>query len=266
MSTAHSPRHEEMLPAYALGALDGEELRELEAHLPGCDECRRLLRGWEDDLEQLAAAAPPLEPSAEVRRRILGATGAAPAAIPARSEPVRRRSQAWVWLPLAAALALLVVGLARQARLQGEIERLQGERDQLAQQVTALDQQLVVARGEAQRMAEALSVINAPGGRAVRLAGLGPTPEAFGHTFIDPERGRALFYAARLPELAPDKDYQLWFFADGKPVPAGVFDVDTNGNGSVRVDRLASDIQGWAVTIEPRGGLPAPSGDIVLKG
>jgi anti-sigma-K factor RskA len=281
MNAPHSPRHEEMLPAYALGALDGEELREMESHLPGCDVCRGQLRGWEDDLERLAAQEAPVEPSAELRRRVLGAAGAAPDAAPApfapaapaapvvRPEPARRRSQARVWLPLAAALALLVLGLARQARLNGEIERLQGERDQLARQVTALDQQLAAARTETQRLAEALSVINAPGGRAVRLAGLGPTPEAFGHTFIDPRQSRAVFYAARLPELAPDQDYQLWFFAGGKPVPAGVFDVDGNGNGSVRVDRIAGGVEGvegWAVTIEPNGGLPQPSGDLVLKG
>jgi anti-sigma-K factor RskA len=224
--------------------------------------CRGQLRDWEDDLERLAALETSVEPSADLRRRVLGA----PSTAPAKPEPARRRSQAWLWLPLAAALALLVLGLARQARLNGEIERLQGERDQLARQVTALDQQLVLARTEAQRMAEALSVINAPGGQAVRLAGLGPAPEASGHTFVDPRQGRAVFYASRLPELAADQDYQLWFFADDKPVPAGVFDVDANGNGSVRVDRLAEGIQGWAVTIEPRGGLPQPSGIAVLKG
>ncbi len=281
MSAPHSPRHEEMLPAYALGALDGEELREMEDHLPGCDVCRHQLRGWENDLERLATLETPIEPSAEVRRRVLEApmasmtpmapvvpiaTPGAAATAPGRPEPARRRSRSWVWLPLAAAFALLALGLARQARLNDEIERLQGERDQLARQVTALDQRLVLARTEAQRMAEALSVINAPGGQAVRLAGSGPTPEASGHTFVDSRQGRAVFYASRLPALASDQDYQLWFFADGKPVPAGVFDVDANGNGGVRVDRLAEGIQGWAVTIEPRGGLPQPSGAIVLKG
>ena len=29
----HSARYDELLPAYALGALDGEELRELEEHI-----------------------------------------------------------------------------------------------------------------------------------------------------------------------------------------------------------------------------------------
>ena len=70
MSSLHSPRHEEMLPAYALGALDGEELREMEGHLPECDVCRGQLRGWEDDLERLAALEMSVEPSAELRRRV----------------------------------------------------------------------------------------------------------------------------------------------------------------------------------------------------
>ena len=40
MTSAHAPRFDDLLPAYALGALDGDELRELEAHLAtGCPTC-----------------------------------------------------------------------------------------------------------------------------------------------------------------------------------------------------------------------------------
>ena len=51
--------------------------------------------------------------------------------------------------------------------------------------------------------------------------------------------GKALFYAY---SLAPPtgKQYQLWFIADGKPVSAGVFDVDREGNGSLLVDHGAA--------------------------
>jgi len=60
MSNIHTPRIEELLPAYALGALEGEELRELEEHLAGgCEECGRQLALWQGDLEELAAAVPP---------------------------------------------------------------------------------------------------------------------------------------------------------------------------------------------------------------
>ncbi len=64
IESPHSSRFEELLPAYALGALDADELREMEDHLAaGCAECRRLLKLWNQDLESLAASVSPVVPS-----------------------------------------------------------------------------------------------------------------------------------------------------------------------------------------------------------
>jgi anti-sigma-K factor RskA len=261
MATPHSTRLEELLPAYALGALDGEDLRELEAHLDvGCDECRRQLDLWNRDLESLAASVPPLPPSDTTRARILRlATGAAPA--PARLPR-------WAFFAAAALLLLSVWGVAGQVRVRGEMERLADERARLAQQVETLDREVALARAEARQAAQALQILAAPSVRSVVMAGLGSTPGASGHTYVNPQTRDALFYAFNLPRLAEDKTYQLWFIADGKPVSAGVFSVDERGTGRLRVEKVADvkDIQAWAVTVEPRGGVPEPTGEMVLKG
>lgn len=271
MSTGHSTRHDELLPAYALGALDGEELRELEAHLAaGCAECDRQLRLWQGDLEELAASVAPVTPSATTRQRVLKLAGARPgSAAPEPAHPPHSNTLArWALLAAAACLLVAVWSGWRQARLGDEIERLDAERGRLEKQVAGMDQQLSAARAETRRMAEALSIITAPGGQAVQLAGLDPSPDASGHTFVDREHGKAVFYARNLPALQPDRTYQLWWIEDGKPVSAGTFDVDEAGTGSVRVERLApsGEIQAWAVTVEPEGGVPQPTGAMVLKG
>ncbi|HEV2855604.1 MAG TPA: anti-sigma factor [Thermoanaerobaculia bacterium] len=260
MTTSHSERIAELLPAYALGALDGEDLRELEEHLAaGCAECRRQLDLWQGDLEALAQSVPPLEPSETTRARILRLPAAAPA-------PQRRPR----WLPFAAAALLLlgVWGIAGQIRMRGEVQRLSAERDRLEHRVAALDREVEQARSEARRAAEALQVLAAPQVSSVVLAGLGPTPGAAGHTYVNPQTHDALFYAFNLPALKPEKTYQLWFIAGGKPVSAGVFSVDPRGTGSLRVENVVDtkDIQAWAVTVEPRGGVPQPTGEMVLKG
>lgn len=256
MSADHSTRHEELLPAYALGAVDGEDLREMEAHLAtGCAECRRQLDLWQGDLEELAASVEPVAPSETARRRVQ------------RLAPSRPRGSRWPLLLAAASLLIAVWSGLRQARLGDELERLGAERDRLARQVAGLDQQLGLARAEADRMAESLAIITSPGSRAIVLAGLGPSPNASGHTFVNPERGKAVFYAFDLPALAPDKTYQLWWIEGGKPVSAGVFSVDERGTGSVQVERAPTGAtDAWAVTIEPAGGVPAPTGEMVLKG
>lgn len=261
MNAEHTPHIEELLPAYALGALDGDDLRELAAHLEtGCAECRRQLDLWERDLEALAASVPPVAPSAVTRQRVLrvaGGAGRSPAGLPR-----------WLLLPVAALLLLAVWGVAGQVRLQGEVRRLTAERDRLSRQAASLENEVATARSDARRMVEALRVITAPGVRTVDLAGLGPTPGAAGHTYVNPREGNALFYAFDLPPLAPDKTYQLWFIAGGTPVSAGTFAVDSQGAGSLRVEDLSGveEIQAWAVTVEPQGGVPQPTGEMVLKG
>jgi anti-sigma-K factor RskA len=265
-TTPHTPRIEELLPAYALGALDGEDLRELEAHwVSGCEDCRRQLALWEGDLEALAAGVEPVQPSDVTRARVLRLAGSVvdPSRMTVHVRPT--------WLGIAAAavlLALALWGLLGQARMERQVRSLEAERDLLSRQVNGLEQQVGLARDEARRAQQALQVLAAPGVQSVVLAGLGPSPGAKGRTYVNPSTRDALFYAFDLPALPADKTYELWFIAAGKPVAAGTFDVDPRGTGTVRVERVtdASQIQAWAVTIEPRGGVPQPTGAMVLKG
>ncbi|MEA2600896.1 MAG: hypothetical protein QOF89_1888 [Acidobacteriota bacterium] len=259
-AVSHSARFEEVLPAYALGALDGDDLRELEEHLAGgCAECRRQLDLWNRDLEALADSVTPVKPSETTRTRILR--------VVAGAAPAPRRLPRWIPLAAAALLAVAVWGVAGQIRLRGELERLTGERDRLAMQVAALGREMSLARNDARQSRQALEVLANPGVQSVVLAGLGPTPKAAGHTYVNPRRGDALFYAFDLPALPQDKTYQLWFIAGGKPVSAGTFAVDEHGTASVRVERVSDvgSIEAWAVTVEPAGGVSKPSGDMVLK-
>lgn len=269
MAVPHSTRHDEMLPAYALGALDGGELRELEEHLAaGCAECERQLALWQGDLEELAASVPPLAPSVETRQRVLrlavSSTGSAPVPFPAR-EPRRSRVPGWLGLAAAALLVLALGSAWWQAR--EEAGRLRADRDRLAQQVAALDRRIAEVQGDNKRLAETLSLITAPGARSVQLAGLGSSPGAAGHTFVNPQERKAIFYAFDLPALAPGKTYQLWWIAAGRPVSAGTFGVDEHGSARILVDQVENvdEIQAWAVTVEPAGGVPQPTGEMVLK-
>lgn len=273
--TGHTSRHDELIPAYALGALDGDDLRELESHLEaGCADCRRQLDFWQGDLEELAASVPPVEPSPETRRRILRLAGVPaagpPPAIPRPAAPRRAPDRPWRWLalPAAALLALSVWSGWRVVDLGKEVRGLRAERDRLARQTAALDRELGLARAEAERMAATLAIVSAPESRTIQLAGLGPAPGAAGRTFVDPEGGRAVFYGFDLPALSADKTYQLWWIAEGRPVSAGTFQADPGGNARLAVDRVedAGAIQAWAVTIEPAGGVPQPTGEMVLKG
>jgi hypothetical protein len=113
-----------------------------------------------------------------------------------------------------------------------------------------------------------LAPVHAASSKAVNLKGLEATPAAFGKAIIDPRSGQGLFYAYKLPPPPPGKTYQLWALEGGKPYDAGIFVTDAQGNGYLLVKKLPrlNQIDAVAVTVEPAGGVPAPTGAMVLLG
>ena len=79
MTSAHASHFDDLLPAYALGALDGDELRELAAHLAtGCPTCegelRRLAAGLGRRLGELLGL-PDLRAARGASAPVIGQAG-----------------------------------------------------------------------------------------------------------------------------------------------------------------------------------------------
>jgi anti-sigma-K factor RskA len=72
-----------------------------------------------------------------------------------------------------------------------------------------------------------------------------------------------------MPSAPPGKAYELWAIPPGgSPIPAGVFTVDAKGAASLRVSPVAAgtDVETFAVTLEPATGVSAPTGAMYLAG
>ena len=103
------------------------------------------------------------------------------------------------------------------------------------------------------------------------MGGLEPSPSAFGRLFLDESTSNAVLQIAELPATPDDKDYQLWIIRDGEPVSAGLFSLDRDRENyylSIEnfVEQDLSLIAAVAITIEPKGGMPQPTGDMFLIG
>ena len=100
------------------------------------------------------------------------------------------------------------------------------------------------------------------------LAGQGTTPEAKARLFWDQQRRHWSVYVNNLPPAPANRSYQLWFVPKaGNPVSAGVFNTEANGSAVVEADVPAGlDLMAAAVTTEPAGGLPQPTGPFALLG
>ncbi len=61
----------DLLPAFALGCLDGEDLVWVTDHLMSCAECQAELEAYYDVTSGLAQAVAPVEPGQTAKTRLL---------------------------------------------------------------------------------------------------------------------------------------------------------------------------------------------------
>jgi anti-sigma-K factor RskA len=257
---SHEP-YDTLAAAWALGALDGEDRAVFERHLAeGCDVCAAELRASADALATVARSVAPMIPPPEVkealRRRIA-------ASAPARLDAARPRRLVWAVASLVAVLAgagftATFVATRYEARLGQMAREAAALRATVQRDETALREQIVEYQS-------AVDLLRDPASQVVLLRGLGPNPEANGRVIWHPTAGGHLF-VANLPTAPTGKAYELWTIGDGAPRPAGVFQVDASGRGTHRIAPLADGqpVKVFAVTLEPEGGVPAPTGPMVL--
>ncbi len=262
------PQFDEDFALFEIGILDGSDKAEFDSHTAACAECRANLAAARAWVPLLALAVPAAEPRAIVRERILEsfrerAGGRLESTRPA---PTRGRLPAPFWSPLWVGLCLiLVVASAWLAvanrRLSGRLSALELTRSQL--EATSRELELASVRARA-----ALDVLTAPETVQVDLAPGAARPVPHGKVFYNSGKG-LLFYATNLRRLPADRTYELWLIpASGAPINAGVFNTDALGNGEVILPPLPLGLTAkvFAVTVEPPGGVPAPTGPKVLIG
>jgi anti-sigma-K factor RskA len=254
---SHEP-FETQAAAYALGALDADELAQFEGHLAGgCAACATAVRELCETLAAVARDAPPMIPPAHVKAGLLRRVAASGSSRP---------SGRWRWLRWALATAAAVVAVSAfvaglvasryEARIGAMARETAAIRADLRRQDAALRDRLAMTQA-------VIDLLRDPATRVVALQGPAANPEAGGRVVWHDTAGGHVF-VAKLPPAPAGKTYELWTFSGGSPRPAGVFTVDASGRASRPVPPAGASVQMFAVTLEPEGGVPAPTGPIVL--
>lgn len=191
----------------------------------------------------------------------------------------------------AVALVLVVGMIFWNLSLQGSVNALAAERDQvrgqmtqLQQQATTLQQQLGQAQGDKQALQTQLNTMQQQLGQfqaAETLLGqpttvVKPLPGKdnrpdFSQFIANDNLKQAVLFAYNMQPVSADKTYEFWLVPkQGNPIPAGTFNVQDDGKGVLTVnmpkDVPMSNLAAGAVTVEPAGGLPQPSGTMVIVG
>ena len=270
-----SGMHDEMIvlaPGYVLGALEADERRAFESHLAECEHCASEVRALGRVTAGLNHAVPQVTPRAALRDRVLLAVGARDVRTGARdvraNEPKTRAT--WVmgnWLAYAACVAVATAAGLYAMNLRARVASLEARLEVAQLRLAAADRAMVDARRVAFETQSAMAVLAASDLIGVDLQGAPAAPQAAGRALWSRQSGM-VFAANNLPPLPAGKIYQVWLVAGGPPVSAGLVAPDEDGRG-VGIFRTSVDVTGpvtVAVTIEPEGGVPAPTGAFYLTG
>jgi anti-sigma-K factor RskA len=238
MATAHEEWFE-LSEIYALGALDGQELKEFEGHLAsGCPICQAYVRETREALLLLHRSITPMTPPASVKTRLFDHI-ASDKIVPLPDEPPRTWRR---WRIITGTLAAGIAG----ALLAGA---------------------LVIKRYEPRHTVyqSVIDLLRDPSTRDLPLYGAGPTPEAAGR-FLWNQSGEGHIFVNRLPAAPEGKMYAVWTLAQSSPPRyVGTITTDATGRGGLHINAPSDQpVETFAVTLEPEGTVAAPSGPMVL--
>ena len=266
-------RYGELAGPYALGILGADERREFEAHLSTCAECQREVREAALVAEGLGRAVEPLEPPADLRQRVIAAALANRSAnVPVPPSAFQRRdartpaagSRLAPWLLAAASFAVVALGLYSWS-LHRRLVETDAALQQAQARLASVESQIASLRTVSDETTQTADVLSAPDVVRVELTGQTDAPRARGRAFWSPSRGLVVA-ANNLPVLPRGRVYQLWVVTGSAKVSAGLMRPDNSGRlrGASRVAGLQA--QAIALTVEPEGGVPQPTGSIYLVG
>jgi anti-sigma-K factor RskA len=232
-------RFEELAALNAVGLLDEAGRRELLAAAERDVEISRLVDEFHETANQLAYEAPEVPPPASLREKIF------------RDLPAQSSSSKIVpfhnWLPFAVAACLMALAISQST------------------QIGALKKQLTTASSDIKR----LSASNAYLGLQLQMLDA-KDPAATDPTYAaskimvawDPNEHRGVVALQNLPNPPAGHDYQLWVLDPSAlaPVSAGI----VTASRAFAVQPIHSGSPGFAVSLEPAGGRPEPTGPILF--
>jgi anti-sigma-K factor RskA len=248
-----------LIESYVLGLATEEERMEVEKMCQLYPEVQASRTDFEYALEALALEEAAMPPAA-LKQTIMAGIDQADNNEGARLVNLQNDEQGKVrrlrFGPIAAAAStlLLIASVAANLILYNQYKQSKSQLTALQQtqqqQLADLNQQLADVKKDA-------AMINDPKMAKIVMKGLPETPEALATVYWHTGSKDVYLMVNNLPKPAADQQYQLWAIIDGKPVDAGLLNMEEQS--AVHKMKNIPQAQAFAVTLEKRGGSPTPN-------
>jgi len=182
--------------------------------------------------------------------------------VPREMIPVRRSVN---WYAIAATVALVITG-AQLFRVTSERERMRSQLAQLTPADTTKSpvDSLTLALSQKDSM---IAAMTGPDVKVVALTNQGAR-QPLGRMMWNRSSNDWIMVTYNLRPPKPGMTYQVWLVTADAKISAGTFRPDANGNtfmhAKYALDRNA--LRAVAITEEPEGGMPSPTGPMVVAG
>jgi anti-sigma-K factor RskA len=279
----------ELLPLEALCLLDGEEAREMTAHLAEfCDECLPELHAFRETLAAMAVSEAADAPADHIWQRlawrleqdVTASTASDRTGSRSTDRSVRRgESRGWsIGAALAASIAIVTTTLAyhfsgqfsaTRHAAEAEVAALDARVRDLDVKLMNRDRELISLREQLATASQMTRAVLAPDLHTIKLMPMPPAPDAAGLVAMSASRGHCVVEIAGLPPSPTDKTYELWWIGSKSgPVRAALFNPGPDGGATVTPESPpeGEQILASAVTLEPARGMNKPTGSMYLKG
>jgi HAMP domain-containing protein len=159
--------------------------------------------------------------------------------------------------------------------LRNELQQRTHDVTETKEQLTLRDAELEEARAQLSRQSgthvpgtpqdELAALLRMPNAKTVSLTGSDLAKRAAGVLLYDSRTQKVWLYSVNLPECPSGTTYQLWAIRD-KPISIGTFQMDTGETAHLLVKKVLNftDAKTFAVSLEPAGGRPQPTGPMYL--
>jgi anti-sigma-K factor RskA len=277
---SHNEKFEELCAGYVLNALDENERQEFEQLFKEASEKeKRFYKQMKSSAHQLAFTIEQSVPSASVKKQLMdkirsekdSGTNTTQTSIDERPVSTKETDTDesefnWQAFAVAASFALLLVSLSLIFYSFNLSSKISEREHIIAEQQSTITE----LKTRLQQKEEMLSILEAREVDMVLMSGLEVNPDGYGKVIWDSETQKALLQVSNLPAVPKDKDYQLWLIKNNTPVSAGVFAVNDEGDKFFKIEKMADadeqSANAFAITMEPKGGMPQPTGDMYLMG
>lgn len=276
---------EELISAYALGALDGQELKEVEDLLAsGSTDAKELISQYQEVASNLSYSTRAVMPDPELKKKVLSELLGA-RELPVEPVPAPFWSRFWnlgLSLGGAVAVGLILILFISNNSLKQQLKTENSQIAELEQQITDQEKTIsslkaVVAEKESEmgalkdsfaKLDDLTEFLEDPDVFVIQLSNMHDNPEAGSGVLLDRADDEALFYCLDLEAPPEGKTYQLWVKADGAHKSIAVFKVDGHGTNLVKLESVSNlgNIEQYSVTLEPDGGVEQPSGKMIFAG